>query len=128
MNVQELTPARKPAFYFVGVTTGKSSIMRVFPRWAEYLKLGDYDGLTDIYAHLEIGDPQYNALFQALIGAETPPETVSLTVATQPYVNVIWAGAALMSVGILVSLLLAAAKREPPGDAKIKPAKSTTKK
>ncbi|MCY3020313.1 MAG: shikimate dehydrogenase [Planctomycetota bacterium] len=27
--------------YFIGMTTGKSSIMRVFPRWAEYLKLGD---------------------------------------------------------------------------------------
>src|SRR5690606_6245851 len=24
-----------PTFYFVGVTTGKSSIMRVFPRWME---------------------------------------------------------------------------------------------
>ena len=28
-------------FTFVGVTTGKSAIMRVFPRWAEYLGLGD---------------------------------------------------------------------------------------
>jgi shikimate 5-dehydrogenase len=43
VNVNELTPARKPAFYFVGVTTGKSSIMRVFPRWAEHLKLGDVE-------------------------------------------------------------------------------------
>jgi len=43
VNVRELTPARKRSFYFVGVTTGKSSIMRVFPRWAEYLKLGDVE-------------------------------------------------------------------------------------
>ncbi len=43
MNVSELTPARKPAFYFVGVTTGQSSIMRVFPRWAEHLGLGDVE-------------------------------------------------------------------------------------
>jgi shikimate 5-dehydrogenase len=27
--------------YFIGVTTTKSSIMRVFPEWARYLKLGD---------------------------------------------------------------------------------------
>jgi shikimate 5-dehydrogenase len=27
--------------YFIGVTTGKSSIMKVFPLWAEYLKLED---------------------------------------------------------------------------------------
>ena len=34
-------PAKKPTMYFIGVTTGKSSIMKVFPRWAEYLKFGD---------------------------------------------------------------------------------------
>jgi shikimate 5-dehydrogenase len=43
MNASELTPARKPSFYFVGVTTARSSIMRVFPRWAEYLELGDVE-------------------------------------------------------------------------------------
>ena len=31
--------AQRPTMYFVGVTTGKSSIMQVFPRWAEYLEL-----------------------------------------------------------------------------------------
>ena len=34
-------PAEKPTFYFIGVSTGKSSIMRVFPAWAEFLGLGD---------------------------------------------------------------------------------------
>ena len=33
--------ATKPTFYFIGVTTGKSSIMKVFPKWAEHLGLGD---------------------------------------------------------------------------------------
>jgi len=33
-------PATKPTMYFIGVTTGKSSIMKVFPKWAEYLKFG----------------------------------------------------------------------------------------
>jgi shikimate 5-dehydrogenase len=33
--------AAKPTMYFIGVTTGKSSIMSVFPRWAEYLGLKD---------------------------------------------------------------------------------------
>ena len=36
-------PAEKPTFYFIGVTTAKSSIMTVFPRWAEYLGLGDVE-------------------------------------------------------------------------------------
>ncbi|MDD5199161.1 MAG: hypothetical protein PHC88_05100 [Terrimicrobiaceae bacterium] len=35
------TPADKPTFYFIGVTTGKSSIMRVFPAWASHLGLGE---------------------------------------------------------------------------------------
>ena len=35
-----LPPATQPTMYFVGVTTGESSIMGVFPRWAEYLELG----------------------------------------------------------------------------------------
>lgn len=39
--MMELAPAQKPTFYFIGVTTGASSIMKVFPKWAEYLGLGD---------------------------------------------------------------------------------------
>ncbi|MFV0431889.1 MAG: shikimate dehydrogenase family protein [Alphaproteobacteria bacterium] len=38
MNYQ---PADKRTFYFIGVTTAQSSIMKVFPAWAEYLELGD---------------------------------------------------------------------------------------
>lgn len=33
--------ATKPTIYFIGVTTGQSSIMRVFPEWARYLGLGE---------------------------------------------------------------------------------------
>jgi shikimate 5-dehydrogenase len=36
-----LTPATRPTMYFIGVTTGSSSIMKIFPRWAEFLELGD---------------------------------------------------------------------------------------
>jgi shikimate 5-dehydrogenase len=35
------TPTATGRFSFVGVTTGKSAIMRVFPAWAEHLGLGD---------------------------------------------------------------------------------------
>lgn len=34
-------PAEKPTLYFMGVTTAQSSIMTVFPAWAEALELGD---------------------------------------------------------------------------------------
>ena len=33
--------AAVPTIYFIGMTTGKSSIMKVFPEWARYLGLGD---------------------------------------------------------------------------------------
>jgi shikimate 5-dehydrogenase len=35
------TPATQPTLYFIGVTTTKSSIMKVFPAWAEFLGLTD---------------------------------------------------------------------------------------
>ncbi len=40
----EFVSAEKPTLYFIGVTTSKSSIMKVFPRWAkEVLGLGDVE-------------------------------------------------------------------------------------
>ena len=41
MGIREYVKAGRPAFYFIGVSTGKSSIMKVFPEWAEFLGLGD---------------------------------------------------------------------------------------
>ena len=37
----DYAPATRPTLYFIGVTTGKSSIMKVFPAWADYLGLED---------------------------------------------------------------------------------------
>jgi shikimate 5-dehydrogenase len=37
----ELKPATRPTLYFIGVTTTKSSIMKVFPAWAAFLGLND---------------------------------------------------------------------------------------
>jgi len=41
MGTREYVKAARPTFYFIGVTTGKSSIMKVFPEWAEFLGLSD---------------------------------------------------------------------------------------
>lgn len=41
MTVDLPRPAERPTLYFVGVTTGRSSIRTVFPRWARVLGLGD---------------------------------------------------------------------------------------
>ena len=40
MKSEELKKAERPTFYFIGVTTEKSSIIKVFPAWAEHLDLG----------------------------------------------------------------------------------------
>ena len=37
----KLEKATQPTMYFIGVTTGASSIMKVFPEWAEALGLKD---------------------------------------------------------------------------------------
>jgi shikimate 5-dehydrogenase len=40
MSNFDFLPRNKPTFYYIGVTTTQSSIMRVFPRWAEYIGIG----------------------------------------------------------------------------------------
>ena len=39
--MQPLEPAACPTLYFIGVTTGGSAIMRIFPAWAKALGLGN---------------------------------------------------------------------------------------
>jgi shikimate 5-dehydrogenase len=41
MGTRKYQKATRPTFYFIGVTTAKSSIMKVFPEWAKFLGLGD---------------------------------------------------------------------------------------
>jgi shikimate 5-dehydrogenase len=37
----EFEPAKEPTFYFIGMSTGSSSIMRVFPAWARRLGISE---------------------------------------------------------------------------------------
>jgi shikimate dehydrogenase len=39
-QINPLEPCKVPTLYFVGVTTTKSSIMKVFPKWSDILGLG----------------------------------------------------------------------------------------
>ena len=45
------TPATEPTLYFIGVTTGHSSIMKVFPKWSEAMGLGAVIKGIDIAIH-----------------------------------------------------------------------------
>ena len=41
MSKFQYKQAKLPTFYYIGVSTGKSSINRVFPAWAQYLGFGN---------------------------------------------------------------------------------------
>lgn len=51
-----LVNATKPTFYFIGVTTGQSSIMKLFPLWAKSLCIdAEIKGIDiDIHASREV--------------------------------------------------------------------------
>ena len=59
-----LAPADKPTFYFVGVTTGSSSIMKVFPAWAAHLGLDA--AITGIDLPLDDAPENYRAVVEFL--------------------------------------------------------------
>ena len=58
--------AAMPTFYFIGVTTGQSSIMKVFPKWAE--ALGLEAAMRGIDLPLHAPDEQYREVVQFLKG------------------------------------------------------------
>ncbi|MGV3763316.1 shikimate dehydrogenase family protein [Parapedobacter sp.] len=41
--MRNYSAAERPTMYFIGVTTAKSSIMKVFPKWAEFLQLKEVE-------------------------------------------------------------------------------------
>ena len=55
----------KPTLHFIGVSTGQSSIMPVFPRWAEALGLGDC-AINGIDLPLHAPAEQYRAVVAAI--------------------------------------------------------------
>jgi cytochrome c-type biogenesis protein CcmF len=54
----------------------------------------------DIYMHLEYTNSLYDVLVQTLAGNATIPENIAVTVQTSPLVYLVWAGIALMVIGI----------------------------
>ncbi|MGO5023519.1 shikimate dehydrogenase family protein [Lawsonibacter sp. LCP25S3_G6] len=48
--------AKRPTFYFIGVTTGQSSIMKVFPRWADIIGLDAEIKGIDFQPHSPVED------------------------------------------------------------------------
>jgi shikimate 5-dehydrogenase len=52
----ELTAAKEPVFYFVGVTTGQSSIIKIFPKWADTLGIKAIIKGIDLPLHAPVED------------------------------------------------------------------------
>ena len=51
--MNDYTAAKERTMYFIGVTTGKSSIMKVFPKWADHLGLNAVIKGFDFEPHSE---------------------------------------------------------------------------
>ena len=62
MTADPLAPREAPTLYFIGVTTGQSSIMQVFPRWSAILGLGAEMAGYDVPLHAPAED--YRAIVQ----------------------------------------------------------------
>jgi shikimate 5-dehydrogenase len=83
-----LQNATKPTFYFIGVTTGSSSIRDVFPRWAETLQLGEVE-LVGIDLGLHAPAAHYRAVVEFLkadqlsLGALVTTHKIDLYVAAR---------------------------------------------
>ena len=73
----QLEPVTEPTMYFIGVTTGSSSIMRVFPAWAEHLGLDARIKGIDLPLH---ADPQAYRDVVAFIRED--PQSVGALVTT----------------------------------------------
>ncbi|RKN39485.1 shikimate dehydrogenase family protein [Streptomyces hoynatensis] len=69
LTARTLVPAAAPTLYFIGVSTGRSSIQRVFPRWAEHLGL-DGARLRGIDLPLDATREEYRRVVEFIAGDE----------------------------------------------------------
>lgn len=73
----EFRPAATPTFYFIGVSTGSSSIRRVFPAWAEHL------GLDATLAGIDLALNDDPANYRAVVrGIKDDPHSLGALVTT----------------------------------------------
>ncbi len=85
---EALKPQTIPTMYFVGVTTGKSSIMKVFPKWSEILGLGAQ--IVGYDAPLRAPDDVYLAIVRHIkndplsLGGLVTTHKIDLLNATRP--------------------------------------------
>ncbi len=59
----------------------------------------------DLYLHMHHTNSTYEALVHALMGMEVAPEDLIIAVERIPLVHLVWVGTAMLSIGIVASLL-----------------------
>ncbi len=69
LTAATLEAATRPTFYFIGVTTGASSIRTVFPEWAKALQLGDVE-MVGIDLPVHAPNEQYRKVVSFLASDE----------------------------------------------------------
>jgi shikimate 5-dehydrogenase len=83
-----IAPVTQRTFYFIGVTTGQSSIMRIFPRWMEIL--GINCAIAGIDAPLNAPSETYREIVEHIkgdplvVGGLVTAHKISLLNATRP--------------------------------------------
>jgi shikimate dehydrogenase len=65
-----MTPLERPTMYFIGVTTGSSSILKIFLLWAEILGI-DAQLIAQVF-HLEITPEVFARLERAASSFRQP--------------------------------------------------------
>ena len=83
LTASTLRPATAPTLYFIGVTTGSSSIQHVFPRWAAHLGLQDavlqgIDRIIPVDVYVPGCPPRPEAVLDGLLRVQDLAENESL--------------------------------------------------
>ena len=79
MSDYQIETKTEPTFYFVGVTTNKSSIMKVFPRWME--AIGRSDVIMQGIDHAIHDDPE---AYRQTVAQMIPIKPLTANVHRQP--------------------------------------------
>lgn len=107
MTVPEYSALKLEVEVFDGIITHHEELWaRLYINYGIVLEPTAVTTLTgDAYLHMDYSQAIYNSLLQAFMGNQITPENVTLIVQTTPLIYLVWAGPALMSIGMALPLI-----------------------